>query len=94
MGLMFLFYPADAPNKRGEEKQASIKKTWATHGIHFGLPKKSTLLSMQQLINKIIFLAPTFRANTFVLRIHITYMMTINRYYSDVSTTDAIKRLL
>ena len=49
---------------------------------------------MQQLINKIIFLAPTFRANTFVLRIHITYMMIINRYYSNVSTTDAIKRLL
>ena len=45
MGVMFLVYPADAPNKRGEDKQASIKKAWAMHGINGGLLKKSTLLS-------------------------------------------------
>ena len=41
-----------------------------------------------------IFLAPTFRANTFVFRIYITYLMTIYRYYSNEGTMDAIKRLL
>ena len=47
MGVMFLVYPADAPNKRGEDKQANMtEKAWAMHGIHRGLLKKSTLLSM------------------------------------------------
>ena len=40
-----------------------------------------------------IFLVPTFRANTFVFRIHITYMMAVNQYHSNVSTLDPIKRL-
>ena len=95
MGVMFLVYPADAPNKRGEDKQASIKKAWAMHGIHRELLKKSRLLSMWQLINKWTFFSTISPCEYIRFPYsHYYYMMTIKRYYSNISTMDAMNRLL
>ena len=89
MGLkFFLVYSADAPNKRGEGKQA-------THEIHCGLPKKVNII-IKTIIDSLRNLFSTnFPFPCEYIRLWYAYyvQMTDKRYYSNVSKIDAIKCL-
>ena len=96
MGLkFFLVYSADAPNKRGEGKQASKKKTWATHEIHCGLPKKVSIIINTSVDSLRNLFRTHFPFPCEYIRLWYSYyvQMTDNRYYSNVSKIDAIKCL-